>query len=121
MRLKKTSARTRKTEWIRTELAYGKWMTAGGEVLFNRRYHPILERPAGGAWVKADRTTRIDWTGEVWFYDDSHTEAQRIKLASSAMADLGAPINWAEWEPLKGKSSSELWMDQQSRRALRSA
>jgi len=96
-------------------------MTAGGEVLFNRRYHPILERPAGGAWVKADRTTRIDWTGEVWFYDDSHTEAQRIKLASSAMADLGAPINWAEWEPLKGKSSSELWMDQQSRRALRSA
>jgi len=89
-RTPKLSKSTRKTEWRRNEFAYGKWTTADGTVLLNRRYMPIFEGPAGGAWVQTDRTAWISWVDEVWFYDDEHTERRAIELSAEAMKELGS-------------------------------
>jgi hypothetical protein len=63
--------RTREHE-IRAALPYGCWLCRDGrQVLFNRDYLPIWERPGiGHQGVKADPYQWIHWIGQCWYFDD---------------------------------------------------
>jgi hypothetical protein len=58
---------------MRFRLPYGKWTcSAGREVLFNRNYHPIWQRQPDGSVSAADRSERVQWCRQEWFYDDGN-------------------------------------------------
>ena len=55
-----------------SELPYGKWVCAdGSSYLFNRYYQPIYRRCPDGVVEPADRSAWIDWTSQVYFYNDA--------------------------------------------------
>jgi hypothetical protein len=50
---------------------YGKWTCADGrEVLFNRQYHPILERQSDLAVRTANPSEWVAWKTQDFFFDD---------------------------------------------------
>jgi hypothetical protein len=58
-----------KAEIMRRELPYGIWRCADGrEVLFNRRYRPLMSRYPGQMAQEADPMEWIDWVDQQWFY-----------------------------------------------------
>lgn len=75
---------TRAARWL---LPYGCWTCADGrEILFNRRYRPIVQRCPGGPVELADP---CEWvTGivrQMWFYTGPHPEAECRERAVAAL------------------------------------
>jgi len=73
-------------------LPYGAWVCFDGrEVLFDRQYKPLLERPACGApAVLADGD---EWVKEIksqsWFYSDEGPERKKREKAIAALKMWG--------------------------------
>jgi hypothetical protein len=56
---------------MRISLPYGKWTSSDGtEVLFNRDYSPIWERPAGGSTKMIAPETYVNHDSSEHYYDD---------------------------------------------------
>ena len=54
-------------------LPYGVWTCADGrEVLFDRRYAPLLQRRGRGPAATADPGERVAWVTQAWFYTDEN-------------------------------------------------
>ena len=72
------------------DLPYGAWTCGDGRVVFfNRWYEPLVERLGGGEVREADPDEWVAWVGQEWFYDDGHTEAEKVARARGALARLG--------------------------------
>lgn len=71
---KAPSLATRAARWM---LPYGCWTVQDGrEILFDRRYCPILQRFNGGPAMPADRSEWVDGIEATsWFYTGSTPEA----------------------------------------------
>lgn len=80
-------ARTRAARWL---LPYGVWTCADGrEVLFNRRYVPMLERCPGGPVTAADPAEWVPFVRQSWFYSGQHSGAESRKRAVAALRAWG--------------------------------
>lgn len=87
---------------VRQLYPYGFWLAADGrEVLFNRRYQPILERRPGGKGTAANPNEWVPWIRQTWFYTDADVQyAKTFSRCISALSKFrdGMPIPpaWAE-------------------------
>jgi hypothetical protein len=96
----------------RRELPYGVWTLAdGGQVLFDRDYHPIWQRsPDAGAAIQVAAWRWVDWVQQNYFFDDdnppSHDGATK-KMCTRILADFanGEPIDhfWRAHEARRSK------------------
>jgi hypothetical protein len=72
----------------RKALPYGKWTCADGrEVLFGRSYIPLLQR-LDGTVSEADRSERVPFVKQTWFYTDPTPEKGKMRAALDALADF---------------------------------
>lgn len=68
------------------------WTCADGrEVLFNRRYVPLLERRPGGPVSVADPAEWVPFVRQAWFYSGEHSEAESRDRALAALRAWGVP------------------------------
>jgi hypothetical protein len=80
-------------------IPYGKWTCADGrEVLFNRRYRPILERKPGGPTGLADPDEWVPWVMQDHFFNDGnwpwcHVASRRRETLriNSVLIEWGKP------------------------------
>jgi|SRR5271157_1427380 len=81
-------------------IPYGKWTCASGrEVIFNRRYRPILERQPSGPSTPADACEWVPWVTQDYFFNDGNSpwhhdpSRRRETLAriNSVLIEWGVP------------------------------
>jgi hypothetical protein len=75
---------------IRHALPYGVWLCADGrQVLFDRDYIAIWERPGfGHHGVAADPFEWVHWIGQGWFFDDGSSPLSRFTPAAVRLQTL---------------------------------
>jgi hypothetical protein len=72
----------------RRRVPYGAWTCADGrEVLFDRRYRPVLQRWPGTRAAPADPTEWVPFVRQTWLYDDATPRAHRAIAIASARAE----------------------------------
>ena len=95
-----------RTDRFRCWLPYGKWICADGrEVLFNRFYEPIWERPPGGSARRADPEEWVPYQHQEWFFKDRSSPWCRGEGQQRATATLVRCLGvlkefGASWEPV---------------------
>src|SRR5262249_34390848 len=78
-------------EW-RAICPYGRWVCANGrEVLFNRKYQPILERRPGEAPKPADPTEWVHWVLQEYFFHDGTRGPGVLKNVNAVLTSWGLP------------------------------
>ena len=108
------------TEWwasrdkfIRWSMPYGLWRTAGGrEILFDRRYKPLVERHSTGSPSLA---SPIEWVTDIvhqeWFYDDGTPEPAKYAAAYAALERWQCiePVMQAIRDQAKAQARARTW------------
>jgi hypothetical protein len=85
-----TSSKRVFTRW--NEMPYGVWRAKDGrEVLFNRFYEPIWARAASGASPEPAALDQRNIGKSVWFYNDGHSDAEKVRRAAAVMTEWGLP------------------------------
>lgn len=81
---------TSKGEFVRrNDYPYGRWICADGrQVLFNRFYEPIYHILPDLTLHRADPAERVEFVSQEWFYDDGHSEPQKLRRAKQALVNL---------------------------------
>lgn len=73
------------------DLPYGIWTCEDGrEVLFNRFYEPIWQRPPDGMPQPADPKEWVSFVKQEWFYSD--TTRLKAKAGKNALAAWGISV-----------------------------
>jgi hypothetical protein len=71
---------------------YGCWRcTDGREVLFNRRYRPILERRPGQSVRAIAAHQWVLWVQQIWFYNEQTPEPVRRQRTNAVLMQWGLP------------------------------
>jgi hypothetical protein len=83
--------RARPGATVRQRLPYGFWQTqSGDEVLFDRRYRPLLRRTPDGVVTREAPDRWIEGiVRQRWLYDDSVDLRTRKQRVAKALADWG--------------------------------
>lgn len=85
-----------KFETWKLSVPYGLWICADGrEVLFNRKYHPILERLPDGTVRAADPYEWVHWVNQTWFFNDGNTPWWPTATARETLKRINTKL--AEW------------------------
>jgi hypothetical protein len=80
---------------LRGRTPYGKWTCEDGtEYLFNRDYEPFLQRK-NGEITSCDRTARIPWKEQEWFFHDGEAPWDTSKQAPLKKINL-VLIEWGQ-------------------------
>lgn len=77
---------TKEQTW--ENLPYGMWTCADGrEVLFNRRYKPLMARMPGQQATEADRNEWVAFVQQRWLYNDGNVP-RRDKATMARCKDV---------------------------------
>lgn len=72
---------------------YGMWTCADGrEVIFNRRYRPILERRPGQRVRAIAAHQWVPWISQIWFYNEQTPEPVRRQRTNTVLMEWGLPL-----------------------------
>lgn len=83
------SAAAIRHDWRNITMPYGQWTCEDDRVvLFNRDYLPIWEKK-NGLVQPANCYEWVPWVKQEWFYNDSHSVTQSIKIGLKVLRDWG--------------------------------